>query len=83
MFWKEISVDPAHQIPMTRSLSETEEVIRVTKVWHLPYYSDAGAYDDEEDGNENEFRQEMVEITHPEPTSDVRDEWFAGDIVPF
>ena len=58
--------------------------MRIRRAWHLPYYSDAGAYDDERvgtsDENINDFRQELISVHNP---SDSGTEWFAGDVIPF
>ena len=84
IFWKEISVRDEDQIYSSiSSFSRTDEVIRIQKVWHLPYYPDApGAYsDDDADGNVNIERQEVVEIENPSNNSP--SEWFVGDVVPF
>ena len=79
IFWKEYSNYAADQIGITSSLS-TSEVLRIRRAWHLPYYSDAGAYNDETDGNQNDSRQELISVHNP---SDRGTEYFAGDVVPF
>ena len=56
LFWKELSKSSDHQIKSTQGGSLTYEIMTLRRAWHLPYYSDAGAYDDEEDGNVNDER---------------------------